>query len=169
MARRRRPPRPGAANELPPLRILGQIAALQSIYYAAALVLMLFTSLVAGTQFSLDLVFGWANLRGDTTQGWLMGFVWLCCAGVTFVTSIPDSENNINNMIQCCRDSRLNRPIKARTRFRTFSPLHPSHYRHIIYRLPTTTRCLVGYDGSLERCDRNGRNLRLPMEGIAAY
>ncbi|KAI1377881.1 integral membrane protein S linking to the trans Golgi network-domain-containing protein [Hypoxylon crocopeplum] len=88
MARRRRPPRPGAANELPPLRILGQIAALQSIYYAVALILMLFTSLVAGTQFSLDLVFGWANLRGDTTQGWLVGFVWLCCAGVIVVAIV---------------------------------------------------------------------------------
>ncbi|OTB01984.1 hypothetical protein M426DRAFT_208531 [Hypoxylon sp. CI-4A] len=88
MARRRKPPRAGAANELPPLRILGQIAALQSIYYAAALVLMLFTTLVAGTRFGLDLVFGWADLRGDTTQGWLMGFVWLCCAGVAIVAIV---------------------------------------------------------------------------------
>ncbi|KAI0122695.1 integral membrane protein S linking to the trans Golgi network-domain-containing protein [Daldinia grandis] len=88
MARRRRPPRAGAVNELPPLRILGQIAALQSIYYAAALVLMLFTSLVAGTRFSLDLVFGWAELRGDTTQGWLMGFIWLCCAGAAIVAMV---------------------------------------------------------------------------------
>ncbi|KAI5863909.1 integral membrane protein S linking to the trans Golgi network-domain-containing protein [Durotheca rogersii] len=85
MARRRRPPRAGAVNELPPLRILGQIAALQGIYYAAALVLMLFTSLVAGARFSLDLVFGWGELRGDTTQGWLLGFVWLCCAGVAVI------------------------------------------------------------------------------------
>ncbi|TGJ79161.1 hypothetical protein E0Z10_g9604 [Xylaria hypoxylon] len=81
MPRRRRPPRSGAIAELPPLRILAQIAALQGIYYAAALVLMLFTSLVMGLQFSLDLVFGWASLRGDITQGWLIGFVWLCCAG----------------------------------------------------------------------------------------
>ncbi|XXH01418.1 hypothetical protein Hte_007778 [Hypoxylon texense] len=88
MARRRKPPRAGAANELPPLRILGQIAALQSIYYAAALVLMLFTTLVAGTRFGLDLVFGWADLRGDTTQGWLMGFVWLCCAGVVIIAMV---------------------------------------------------------------------------------
>ncbi|KAI0165208.1 integral membrane protein S linking to the trans Golgi network-domain-containing protein [Hypoxylon sp. FL1284] len=88
MARRRKPPRAGAANELPPLRIIGQIAALQGIYYAAALVLMLFTTLVAGTRFGLDLVFGWADLRGDTTQGWLMGFVWLCCAGVTIVSLV---------------------------------------------------------------------------------
>lgn len=88
MARRRKPPRAGAVNELPPLRILGQIAALQGVYYAAALVLMLFTTLVAGTRFGLDLVFGWADLRGDTTQGWLMGFVWLCCAGVVFVFTL---------------------------------------------------------------------------------
>ncbi|RYP54251.1 hypothetical protein DL769_010374 [Monosporascus sp. CRB-8-3] len=85
MPRRRRPPRSGAIAELPPLRILGQIAALQGIYYAAALVLMLFTTLVAGSQFSLDLVFGWSSLRGDTTQGWLIGFVWLCCAGAVYV------------------------------------------------------------------------------------
>ncbi|KAH9905767.1 integral membrane protein S linking to the trans Golgi network-domain-containing protein [Xylariomycetidae sp. FL2044] len=88
MARRRRPPRAGAIAELPPLRILGQIAALQVIYYAAALVLMLFTTLVAGSQFSLDLVFGWASLRGDTTQGWLIGFVWLCCAGAVVVAMV---------------------------------------------------------------------------------
>jgi protein SYS1 len=88
MARRRKPPRSGAIAELPPLRIAGQIAALQGIYYAAALVLMLFMSLVAGTGFSLDLVFGWGALRGDTTQGWLVGFVWLCCAGAVYVNPL---------------------------------------------------------------------------------
>ncbi|KAI1420440.1 integral membrane protein S linking to the trans Golgi network-domain-containing protein [Xylaria sp. FL1777] len=88
MPRRRRPPRSGAIAELPPLRILGQIAALQGIYYAVALVLMLFTSLVMGLQFSLDLVFGWASLRGDNTQGWLIGFVWLCCAGAVVVALV---------------------------------------------------------------------------------
>ncbi|KAI1171856.1 integral membrane protein S linking to the trans Golgi network-domain-containing protein [Nemania sp. FL0916] len=88
MARRRRPPRAGAMAELPPLRILGQIAAIQGIYYAVALVLMLFTSLVMGLQFSLDFVFGWASLRGDNTQGWLIGFVWLCCAGAVVVALV---------------------------------------------------------------------------------
>ncbi|KAI1187499.1 integral membrane protein S linking to the trans Golgi network-domain-containing protein [Nemania serpens] len=88
MARRRRPPRSGAIAELPPLRILGQIAALQGIYYSVALVLMLFTSLVMGLQFNLDLVFGWASLRGDNTQGWLIAFVWLCCAGAVVVASV---------------------------------------------------------------------------------
>lgn len=82
MARRRRPPRPGAIAELPPLKILSQIAALQGLYYMAALVLMLFTVLVAGTKFSLDLIFGWDAVRGDTTQGWLMGFVWVLDGGL---------------------------------------------------------------------------------------
>jgi protein SYS1 len=81
MARRRRPPRSGAITELPPLRILGQIAALQGIYYATALILMFFFAVAGGFKFTLDLVFGWKSARGDITQGWLIGFVWLCCAG----------------------------------------------------------------------------------------
>ncbi len=81
MARRRRPPRPGALTELPPLRILGQIAALQALYYVAALVLMLFTALVSGRGFSPGLVLGWEAVRGDTTQGWLAAFVWLLDGG----------------------------------------------------------------------------------------
>ncbi len=81
MARRRRPPRSGALTELPPLKILGQMAALQALYYAAALVLMLFTALVSGRAFALDLVFGWEAVRGDTTQGWLLAFVWLLDGG----------------------------------------------------------------------------------------
>ena len=82
MPRRRRPPRAGALTELPPLKILGQIAAIQALYYGCALFLMLFTTLVAGTNFSLDLVFGWNAVRGDTTQGWLMAFVWVLDGGL---------------------------------------------------------------------------------------
>jgi hypothetical protein len=89
MARRRRPPRPGALAELPPLKILSQIAALQALYYAVALVLMLFTVLVAGSAFSMELIFGWDAVRGDTTQGWLMGFVWILDGGlVMYVSSL---------------------------------------------------------------------------------
>jgi len=88
MARRRRPPRPGALAELPPLKILSQIAALQALYYAVALVLMLFTVLVAGTKFSLDLIFGWDAVRGDTTQGWLMGFIWILDGGLLMAAAI---------------------------------------------------------------------------------
>lgn len=82
MPRRRRPPRAGALSEMPPLKIAGQIATLQLLYYASALVLMLFTALVAGMPFGLDMLFGWERVRGDTTQGWVMGFVWILDGGL---------------------------------------------------------------------------------------
>lgn len=82
MARRRRPPRAGALTELPPLKIASQIATLQLLYYAVALILMLFTALVSGLGFSLGLVFGWESVRGDTTRGWLMAFVWVLDGGL---------------------------------------------------------------------------------------
>lgn len=81
MPRRRRPPRSGALTELPPLKILSQIAALQVLFYFASLVLMLFTSLVSGRGFSADLVLGWAAVRADTTQGWLNAFMWILDGG----------------------------------------------------------------------------------------
>ncbi|KAH9208575.1 integral membrane protein S linking to the trans Golgi network-domain-containing protein [Leptodontidium sp. 2 PMI_412] len=77
MARRRRPPRPGALTELPPLKILSQILLLQTLWYVAGTVLILFTALVAGKHFNLDLVLSWRSLRGDTTVGWMLGLVWL--------------------------------------------------------------------------------------------
>lgn len=83
MARgRRRPPRSGALTELPPLKILSQILALQALYYTTATVLILFASLVAGTPFSLSLIFSWESVRGDLTQGWVWGFIWLLNGGL---------------------------------------------------------------------------------------
>jgi protein SYS1 len=76
-------------TELPPLKILSQIAALQGLYYLAALILMLFSALVAGTGFSLDLVFGWEAVRGDTTQGWLMAFLWILDGGFCMYAAPP--------------------------------------------------------------------------------
>lgn len=75
--RRRRPPRAGALTELPPLKILSQIALLQVAFYVCATALILFTALVAGKAFSIDLVLSWQSLRGDTTVGWMLGFVWM--------------------------------------------------------------------------------------------
>lgn len=69
-------------TEMPPLRILSQMAALQGLYYGAALVLMVFTSLVAGNTFSLDMVFGWSGVRGDTAQGWMLAFLWVLDGGL---------------------------------------------------------------------------------------
>ncbi|KAF2827338.1 hypothetical protein CC86DRAFT_393494 [Ophiobolus disseminans] len=77
MARRRRPPRPGALADLSPTRILTQIVLLQLAYYACATVLIVFTAIVAGKEVSTDLLFNWRSLRGDTTVGWTLGLVWV--------------------------------------------------------------------------------------------
>ncbi|PNH39276.1 hypothetical protein VD0004_g7614 [Verticillium dahliae] len=91
MPRRRRPPRAGAMAELPPLRIATQIATLQALYYVGAIILMLFTALVAGISFTLDVVFGWDAVRGDTTQGWLCGFVLVLDGGFCMYGSLDTS------------------------------------------------------------------------------
>jgi protein SYS1 len=78
MARRRRPPRPGALTELSPLKIATQILLLQTIWYVCGTVLILFAALVGGRPFSADLVLGWRSLRGDTTVGWMLGVCWMC-------------------------------------------------------------------------------------------
>ncbi len=82
MARRRRPRRSGALTELPPLKILSQIALIQVILYATLTPLMFFSALVSGRSFSFNLVFGWSAIRGDTTQGWLTAFIWTLAAGL---------------------------------------------------------------------------------------
>ena len=72
----RRPARPGALTSLSPLRILTQIVVLQAAFYLIATALILFTTLTAGKQFSLDLVFSWRSVRGDTAVGWTLGLCW---------------------------------------------------------------------------------------------
>ncbi|TKA22381.1 hypothetical protein B0A50_08263 [Salinomyces thailandicus] len=76
MPRRRRPPRPGALADLSPLRILTQIAVLQTCYYALALILILFTAFVAGQAPSPGLLLDWHNVRGDVTTGWTLALCW---------------------------------------------------------------------------------------------
>lgn len=75
--RSRRPTRPGALADLSPVRILTQIVLLQLAYYACAAVLIVFTAIVAGKEVSVDLLFNWRSLRGDTTVGWTLGLVWV--------------------------------------------------------------------------------------------
>ncbi|KZZ92434.1 Integral membrane protein SYS1-related protein [Moelleriella libera RCEF 2490] len=88
MARRRKPPRAGALSELQPGKIAAQIAILQALYYLTACVLMLFTALVAGMGFSLDMVLGWESVRGDTTNGWLLSFIWLIDGGLFMAVAL---------------------------------------------------------------------------------
>lgn len=82
--RRRRPPRAGALTELPPLKIVRSILLLQTAYYVAAFLILLFTVLVFGQSFSISLVFDWTVVRGDNTLGWTVGVVWLLVAFITY-------------------------------------------------------------------------------------
>lgn len=77
MPRRRRPARPGALADLAPTRILAQIVLLQILYYAVAAALILFTTLVAGKEVTLDLLLSWKTVRGDITTGWTLGLCWM--------------------------------------------------------------------------------------------
>lgn len=88
MPRKRRPPRPGALSDLAPLRILRKILLLQASYYVSAIVLIVFTVLVAGNRISPDLLLNWRTLRGDTTVGWMLALVWLLNALVRFVNRL---------------------------------------------------------------------------------
>ncbi|KAK9365322.1 integral membrane protein S linking to the trans Golgi network-domain-containing protein [Lipomyces kononenkoae] len=75
--RRRRNRRPATrVDSLAPSRLATQIVILQTLYYVTATVFILFTCLVAGTPFSLDLIFSWKTLRIDTTIGWTICLVW---------------------------------------------------------------------------------------------
>ncbi|KAK4540898.1 hypothetical protein LTR36_008840 [Oleoguttula mirabilis] len=85
MARRRRPPRPGALADLAPLRILSQIALLQLCYYGAALVLIVFTTFVAGKHPDASQLLDWHNLRGDVTTGWTLGLCWMLDSLITVI------------------------------------------------------------------------------------
>ncbi|KAJ5735212.1 uncharacterized protein N7483_000337 [Penicillium malachiteum] len=86
MPGRRRLPA-GSRSDLPPLKIIRKILLLQVAYYVCATILILFTTVVYGTPFSLDLIFGWDKLRGDTTVGWMLGLVWMlnCFISVIFL------------------------------------------------------------------------------------
>lgn len=81
--RRRRPPRPGALNDLAPMRIAAQIIQLQFAYYTCAMVLIVFTALAAGRHMGLELLLGWEHLRGDVTEGWMFGLCWMLNSLIT--------------------------------------------------------------------------------------
>ncbi|EER23223.1 hypothetical protein D8B26_001305 [Coccidioides posadasii str. Silveira] len=85
--RQRKPRRAGALKDLPPLIIVKKILLLQVAFYVCATILILFAALVAGTAFSPDLILSWRTLRGDTTIGWTLSFVWLLNSffGVIFI------------------------------------------------------------------------------------
>ncbi|KAF3934360.1 hypothetical protein ABW19_dt0203706 [Dactylella cylindrospora] len=77
MVRRRRIRPASALESLSPLWILSQILILQAVFYSVALILLLFTTLIQGSGFSLDIAFSWRFLRADNTIGWTLAMVWL--------------------------------------------------------------------------------------------
>jgi hypothetical protein len=83
--RRRRPARPGALADLAPLRILTQILLLQVGFYSSAMVLIIFSSLTAGQHPDAGLLLDWHNLRGDITDGWMLGLCWVLTAPISAV------------------------------------------------------------------------------------
>jgi hypothetical protein len=85
MARKRRPPRPGALSDLAPLPILKKIVVLQVAYYVSAVILIVFSLLVAGKPVNADLILSWRSLRSDSTVGWTLAMVWLLNSLVRFV------------------------------------------------------------------------------------
>ena len=85
MARRRRPPRPGALADLSPSRIIKQIALLQLCYYGVAIVLIVFTTFVAGRHPDTKAILDWRELRGDVTTGWTLALCWLLGSLITYV------------------------------------------------------------------------------------
>ncbi|KAK6540341.1 hypothetical protein TWF694_009144 [Orbilia ellipsospora] len=87
MPRRRRIRPASALESLSPVWILSQILILQTAFYSVAAVLFLFTSLVLGSAFSLDLVFSWVPLQADNAAGWTLAMVWVCNC-LTSATSI---------------------------------------------------------------------------------
>ena len=90
MARKRRPPRPGALADLAPLRILKKIILLQLSYYISAIILIVFTVLVAGRPLSFDLLLSWRTIRADSTVGWMLALVWLL-NGLVRLVCVDDS------------------------------------------------------------------------------
>jgi protein SYS1 len=81
--KRRRPPRPGALSDLPPLRIARSILLLQLSYYTTATLLILFTTLVLGQRFAPALILDWRSVRADNTLGWVVGMCWVLTGFVT--------------------------------------------------------------------------------------
>jgi hypothetical protein len=99
MARRRRPPRPGALADLSPSRILKQIALLQAFYYGVAIVLIVFTTFVAGRHPDAKAILDWRELRGDVTTGWTLALCWLLGSLITYVSS----RDTYSTILSCNR------------------------------------------------------------------
>ena len=143
MARRRRPPRPGLLADLSPTRIASQIVLLQLAYYACAGFLIVFTALVAGKEISLDLVFNWETLRGDTTVGWTLGLVWILNS-LTRYAALLHGNFLVIDTLQCYIHSPPYCAFETRPRLRSHRTLCTPDCHLLIHARDTLTPLLVG-------------------------
>lgn len=60
---------------------------LQAAFYTCAIILLTFSALAAGKRPGLDLMLDWAVLRGDITEGWMYGLVWMLNSLIWYVSS----------------------------------------------------------------------------------
>jgi hypothetical protein len=73
--------------DLSPVRIATQILLLQLSYYGVAIILIVFTEIVAGRHPDPAHSFDWQKLRGDVTTGWTLGLCWMLDALITYVAT----------------------------------------------------------------------------------
>lgn len=57
---------------------------LQVFYYMAAIVLIVFTTFVAGRHPDPAIIFDWREVRGDVTTGWTLGLCWVLAGLITY-------------------------------------------------------------------------------------
>lgn len=187
MARRRRPPRPGALTELPPLKILSQIVILQTIWYSVATGLILFTALVAGKRFSMDLVLSWRSLRGDTTVGWMLGLVWMMNSLFGYAVSsssyvLDVVERTALRLLggfcpvlyalmfgkQGDSDSILHLAVETRAGFCGDAAFHPPDRHVAVLALYTDKSAVVAAPDRERERDDESRGVELSVEGAPA-
>jgi hypothetical protein len=62
------------------------MALLQFFYYGVAIVLIVFTTFVAGRHPDTKAILDWRELRGDVTTGWTLALCWLLGSLITYVS-----------------------------------------------------------------------------------
>jgi hypothetical protein len=68
------------------------MALLQFFYYGVAIVLIVFTTFVAGRHPDTKAILDWRELRGDVTTGWTLALCWLLGSLITYVTTLSHSR-----------------------------------------------------------------------------
>lgn len=172
MARRRRPPRPGALADLSPSRILKQMALLQFFYYGVAIVLIVFTTFVAGRHPDAKEIMGWRELRGDVTTGWTLALCWLLGSLITYVSlshfNCKSAAAN-TRLLKCHPNPPFNRAIETRARFRFDNPFHPPGRHLSLFTRHTKHTILVVRSSRFCHLDGLSRNVGLSMARVAAH